>query len=458
MACQDSLIATVAYGSFGRVDQEDVLEVIISDQIGSIGNLSQKGFVIIIDTSGSMNDDGRIIAVKSALKAQFDILTSRLCDKSIEEVIVMDGTDKTQILINQMGHLSLITFSNWSNLLWTSSTPSSSNLWNIVDNLSCSGNTNLYAGIELGFKQVISAQCQCTVLILTDGLANYGPCHVSFFNDLYAKFPASTNLIAAGIGEKYSSHLIDISPVNFNHVHGQSELIEMSGSVISDLCYASAHQASLNLIDQEGTVMAMGKSLFGQSSLGILINGRGRTFACLPLHGDPDKSKRLADGCRVQLTYTRYDGTFDTIETQVVRQEIIRNEVITNYYSSISARLCAALVDPYNPTPKDKRIEDVESIMSTWTHELATPYRSIINEMIEKVRNGQVNLTDHYIIRQAANTTKTQTTYTSSAGSYIPSTITPTTTALADMTRRLASLLPETSSHNSIQTLLPKFS
>src|SRR3989338_3772655 len=237
MASCNGLEASVSYGSYGTKEKEEVIEVIVRCQEPK-GDLREKGYVVCIDLSGSMQSENRLRAVKAGLLAQLDILVQELSSLSLTDLETKTRAEKTEYLSpKHLGHMSFVTFANTAQVAWSNSAPEFSDMdpWTVVESFSARGNTALYDGVYLTLEQVTKSCLPCTVLIMTDGSANKGFSDPGSFTQLYSLFPESCNLIAAGIGSQYSERLINISPVNFNHASTVDDLIDLAGNVISDI-------------------------------------------------------------------------------------------------------------------------------------------------------------------------------------------------------------------------------
>ena len=104
---------------------------------------------VVLDTSGSMKEEGRIDEAREAILALGEALGPR-------------------------DSLTLITFDREAEVLIAAARPSSRGLWALLSSVEPAGPTNLHAGLLNGQAQLLDLQGSRRRVIITDGPANAG--------------------------------------------------------------------------------------------------------------------------------------------------------------------------------------------------------------------------------------------------------------------------------------------
>lgn len=378
MASTTPLKATAVYDDYGtKAYKAELVEIKILNPEPA-ASLINKGLIFVIDVSGSMNFENRLATVKIGLQTTLDILVHKVSEAPLSEIEIMDTNTKANFL-QKVGYIAFIVFGKLANLVWDST--SKVNPYKVVNDLHADGNTNLYGGVNLALSKVNEVKQPCTVIIFTDGDANESVTDKASFISLYGKFPSSTTLISAGIGNNYTSDLISLSPVSFSHIAGPTQMIEFMGSVISDFILAIGFQAKLELIN-----VPVFRALVGETNLGKLITNVPRTLMFSVYHSSKypkhDATQRIPKDARVKLIYQRFDGSQASMETEIQRVENLSDESVENYYREEAIRLIAHVSHLSYP------ISDVERLIKAWDRPNAGPYRDSVLQFIQDKKKG----------------------------------------------------------------------
>ncbi len=142
--------------------------------------------VVVVDTSGSMADDDRLIYVKQGLSLLIDEL----------------GDDD---------RLGIVSYSSEANAITGLGESTNEELHAIVDGLNAQGGTNIYAGIELGMEMAaeqLSVERQSRVILLSDGLINTGRSSEDVLGLSEEYVSTGIGLTTIGVGDSFNVELM----------------------------------------------------------------------------------------------------------------------------------------------------------------------------------------------------------------------------------------------------------
>ena len=114
-------------------------------QVTSINTVSGISVVIVVDESGSMTTNDRIGKAKESIKNFIDEMSPY--DRTA--IVGFHGKDSTTVHQRMTSNKSL--------------------LYNAVDELNASGNTNLVTGTQVGLEQIVNETNPTMVIVFSDG-------------------------------------------------------------------------------------------------------------------------------------------------------------------------------------------------------------------------------------------------------------------------------------------------
>lgn len=144
------------------------LNLSISGAVGTVTNKAKLDILLIIDRSGSMEDESRMDNAKTAAKSLIDTVNSKNATIDAQYAVVSFGSNGYYRGTNADGPAGASkTEQNWSS--------SVGNVKTSIDNIGVGGGTNYQSGISLG-KTVLGkarSDAQKVVIFLTDGLPTF---------------------------------------------------------------------------------------------------------------------------------------------------------------------------------------------------------------------------------------------------------------------------------------------
>ncbi len=170
--------------------QEEIVHVGVQARELPFEELRPLNFAFVIDRSGSMSSANKLDWVKKA----FDIFISSVRDKDFVSLVIFDNVAEVVFPSTRM-----------------SSAEQRSRFRSAVSQIQTRGGTNVPAGVELGYAEVMKnfrSGYTNRVLLLTDGLSNVGS--TGALLDMADSFrERGVNLSAIGVGTGYDPKLME---------------------------------------------------------------------------------------------------------------------------------------------------------------------------------------------------------------------------------------------------------
>jgi Mg-chelatase subunit ChlD len=171
---------------------------------------------LVLDISGSMNEENKMEAAKDAAKAIID----RLSEQDFFSLVVYSDMTEVKYAAQQVSDKDGIKA--------------------LVDKIMAGGGTNIYAGLTLGYEEVVkftSADTLDMVILLSDGNVSAGETRKSAFKNLtHEAFMKNIQTTSIGLGMDYNEDLmIAIAQSGKGNYHFISDTEQISSIVRKEL-------------------------------------------------------------------------------------------------------------------------------------------------------------------------------------------------------------------------------
>ena len=289
------------------------------DLSNQVNNRKARSVVFVVDRSGSMSN-GRLELVKDTI---IQILPKLKPQDSIG-VVSFDHEARVEVPVLPISKHNIDAVRH------------------IISNLQPGGNTNMEAGMILGWQQIVAAQgrelhdTDSLVILLSDGAANTGETSKEFFAGKASAFLAThmVNTSTIGIGEGYNEYLLNAIATNGNGNHFaayhlneaviglEAEINDLLNKAIFDV--ELAIEIALPLVTREAKVVKLQeiKNWDGRhrtrvfANLGDLTSGESKSFVFGATFGPaptPDENQgSWLDCIQVRATYKDLNGQTHT--------------------------------------------------------------------------------------------------------------------------------------------------
>lgn len=302
--------------------QEEVLQIGIQAGKTSFDDLPPMNLAFVIDKSGSMNDANKMSWVKEA----FDIFIDK---------------------VRSIDYVSLVTFDNGADVLYPSTRMSSGTkkrqFKDAVHSIIAEGGTNLVAGLQLGYEQVMSNfrnEYTNRVLFLTDGVGESGG--ILDMAESYKQIGVNVSTIGVGTGFDLDLmvNLAKKGGGSSRFISDREEMEEIFGSELDRMVVPGARDLKMNLVLPEDSEVL---DTWGYNNQ---IRGNRIAYSQATLHhGDyetilvhlripPGERIGTRELARFSVSYTNLDGSIGESGPHVLEAEFVRMDTPVTGFSN----------------------------------------------------------------------------------------------------------------------------
>lgn len=302
--------------------QEEVIQIGIQAGKTEFENLPPMNLAFVIDKSSSMNQANKMDWVKEA----FDIFIVKVRD---------------------IDFVSLITFDNEANVIYRSTQMNSDTrrmqFKDAVHSISPGGGTNLVAGLQLGYEQVMAnfrSEYTNRVLFLTDGVGESAG--ILEMAESYKEIGANVSTI--GVGTNFDLHLMrELAKKgggSSRFISDREEMEETFGSELDRMVVPSARDLDMVLHLPEDV------QILGTWGYNNRIRGNTITYSQATLHhGDyetilvhvripPGTEAGTKELARFSLTYKDLEGDSVSMGPFAIEAEFVKTDAPVTGFSS----------------------------------------------------------------------------------------------------------------------------
>ncbi|MBU1221782.1 VWA domain-containing protein [Myxococcota bacterium] len=312
-------------------------------------------FIMVIDVSGSMDSDQKMVKVREGLHLMVDGLKS---------------TDR----------MSIISFSDWAtqkmDLVFADSQENRDMMHSVVSTLIPGGSTNIYEGLEYGFDKSLISQEEnrnARIVLLSDGVPTSGNTDAEeILNFAKGSVSEEVQLTSIGVGQDINYDLMKnlaLEGGNFYFIENSSALTDIFVTELNYFSFPIAKEMTLT-VHSQGNIQIGDSVGFGDNWIQE-GNGGSASFPTLYLASRnsntiEDPYSRRGGGSALFLRVTGVDGYTDLGSVNInlryldpeiddyVEQYITLGELtsggvmpVDSYYSDYEMKKSTAMLNAY---------------------------------------------------------------------------------------------------------------
>lgn len=325
--------------------------------------------IIVADSSGSMQFDGRMNILKAGILAFRDL------------VVAIGSREAESSSLPSLLNLWIVSFNDEARLVWSPQNFPSCSLEECLKKMEPENYTDLEKAVrEVERLLPFVERGPVWVLILSDGHITKGSSSPSFFREKFRLLGKRCRVIGAGIGTDYDDRIL-LQADRFVHLSEISTVSEILASIYAEMRKTIGYGASIEYSPSDDGGYDE-RSLVGSSKIGFLGHRKSFFHITLPL-GDGRLNRPIPQ--TAALHYADLASGSPVVQLCTVEKEEgpLPDEIVTLYYEHASARMIETLTTSLFDREK---VVGIVSRINSWKRPQAAPYRAAVIECLDLLK------------------------------------------------------------------------
>ena len=395
-------------GTYGSTHQNGTILHVQLLSKNDISFSKEKEVIFVLDLSGSMANE--IIYMINSLKA----FRNAIVGKTPQEMESLSEIERDK-LFRQSLNVKIIPFSDdvIDSSIWISES-SDKTFDETLSNLNTRSMTNMSSGIIKAFE-MINPNRVTWIIIMTDGESNMGKYRTSqSFQFLATTKPLNTKIITLGYGQQFNPEVLS-KIGEFTYMDTNEKMPLIFGNIAGEIMTSWAINCTLDIIENNmsntlielhddtiipslnetnigDNIQNNGQIIVGERMIGTLYDGRSYNFIYLISNklsrNKNELIKRYKDKIYIQYKHilnNKWETIISSPENNNDSTNDIPDDVCKYYFNAERGRLIYKLYCAIRENSIGKIINDVKSIINTWTNPIAYEYKDEISQLIENI-------------------------------------------------------------------------